>query len=135
VSYTKVTIKVTLDGAFFRNDPTREITRNIQDMLDALADEMETMVQEQIAHLPLPRASGWSVEHTTGYRVSTKTGKKWTHWAAVAAYTHGMSERDAIRTKAAAAGIERRFHPYRKTATAIRRSRAVLSADLAKGLR
>ena len=55
-------------------------------------------------------------------------------WAAVGAVTSGMSAKDAIRTKAAAATIERRWGPYRRAKSAVYRSRALISADLTKGL-
>ena len=116
-----VTTKVELSGNFFVRDPSKTLYRNIGDMLEALAGEM-------------PGYSGWSYDHTVGYVKSGLTGKRWATWAAVGAVTAGMSKKDAIRTKAAAASIERRWHPYRRVKSAVYRSRSVLSADLARGL-
>jgi hypothetical protein len=45
-----------------------------------------------------------------------------------------MDARDAIRTKAAASSVEGRFRPFRRVTSALRRSRAVLSANLTEGL-
>lgn len=129
-------LTVSLEGPFFTYDPGKTLYHNIGDMLDAIADELEADVRAEIASHEgsMPFYTGWSADHVVGYRTSPKTGKHWAVWAAVASLTSGMSRTDAIRTKAAAAGIERRFHPYRHAKDAVYRSRALLSADLAKGL-
>ena len=131
-----VTTKVELSGNFFTRDPSKTLYRNIGDMLEALAGEMEGIVRGEIASHAgeMPGYSGWSYDHTVGYVKSGLTGKRWATWAAVGAVTAGMSKKDAIRTKAAAASIERRWHPYRRVKSAVYRSRALISADLAKGL-
>ena len=131
-----VTTTVTLEGNFFTHDPGKTLYANIGTMLDALAGDMEQAVRGEIsAHAgSMPYYSGWSWAHTEGYTTSPKTGKHWALWAAVAAVTQGMSTPDAKRTKAAAATIEKRWHPYRKVKSAVYRSRALISADLAKGL-
>jgi autotransporter-associated beta strand protein len=61
-------------------------------------------------------------------------GGRWGTWAVVSANTAGMSAKDAIRTKAAAATIERRWHPFRNVKGAVYRARPLLTADLTKGL-
>lgn len=129
----KTTIE--LDGNFFRRNPGKTLRANVADMLDALADEMGADVKaDMMAHQgEMPGWTSWTVDHTFGYTTSPRTGKHWGLWAAVATVTQGMGRSDAIRTKAAAAGIERRFHPFRKVKSAVYRSRALLR-DLTKGL-
>ena len=129
-----VTTKVVLSGDFFTKDPTKTIRENIGDMLEALSGEMESQVKREIASHVMPRSVGWSYAHTVGYVVSPKTGRHWRYWAAVAALTTGMNKKDAIRTKAAAASIERRWHPYRRVKSGVYRARSLVSADLSRGL-
>lgn len=131
--YVHVTTKLQLSGNFFSRDPSKTIRHNIVDMLEALAGEMQDVTRREIASHQgeIPGWSGWSLAHTEGY---VAWNKRWSMWAAVGAYTLGMSAKDAIRTKAAAATIERRWHPYRNVKGAVYRARAVIGADLAKGL-
>ena len=154
------TLKVELFGPFFEHDPGKTLSHNVMDMLDKLAAEMEREVKRQIAgHAgEMPRYTGWSHDHTVGYTSNRTTGKRWRTFAAVGTVTAGLSTKDAIRTKAAVAGrrksrgigtsksgraygpdgttkgIEGRFHPYRSVKSGLYRSRALLTADLAKGL-
>jgi hypothetical protein len=131
-----VTTKVELSGDFFRRQPGKTLRMNVRDMLDALSGWMEGEVRSQIeSHAgEMPGWTGWSRDHTIGYTTSAKTGKRWGQWAAVGAVTAGMSRGDAIRTKAAAASIERRWHPYRKVKSAVYRARPIIQANLAKNL-
>ncbi len=135
-SPVKVTTKIELSGNFFTHKPGDTLYTNIGHMLDALAGELEAEVSGQFAaHAgSMPAYTGWSTGHVRGYTTSPKTGKHWALWAADASVTQGMSAKDAIRTKAAAATIERRWHPYRQAKSAVYRSRALISADLAKNL-
>lgn len=128
--------RIELEGPFFTHVPGDTLYKNIGHMLDALSEEMESAVRGEIsAHAgSMPRYTGWSWAHTLGYTTSPKTGKHWATWAAVGAVTAGMDATDARRTKAAAASIEARWHPYRRVKSAVYRMRALLSADLTKGL-
>lgn len=132
----EVTAKVTLEGPFFRVDPGKTFYANLRDMLDGIAAEMEELTRSEIeSHAgEMPFWTGWSRDHTLGYTTSAETGKRWATFAAVGAVTAGMDAKDARRTKAAAATIERRFHPYRHTKDAVYRTRALITADLAKGM-
>lgn len=132
---TSVTTKVELSGEFFTRDPGRTLRTNVKTMLDALAPELDRLVTADIqSHSgAMPFYTGWTAEHTVG-RVTSLSGKRWGLWLVVSANSAGMSAKDAIRTKAAAATIERRWHPYRRVKSAVYRSRAVISADLTKGL-
>jgi hypothetical protein len=128
---TRVTVD--LSGPFFSRDPSLTVKGNIRRMMAGLAEEGEQALRDDIRGLPLPRATGWTRDHAVG-RVRSNTGKSWMATAVISANTAGMGRNDAIRTKAAAASVERRFHPFRRTASAIRRSRKILGANLTKGI-
>ena len=134
--YVSVTTKVELRGDFFTKDPAKTVRGNIRDMLEALSDEMEHETRGQIADhaSQMPYWTGHTLRQTKGYVTSPKTGKRWQLWAAVGVVTTGMDKKDAIRTKAAAATIERRWHPFRRVKSGVYRSRAVISADLTEGI-
>lgn len=128
-------VRVDFSGPFFERDPEKTIRENVRRMLDNLAAEGERDVQGQIASraAAMPRYTGWTHDHVVG-RVSSLGGKRWALNAVVSANTSGMGATQAIRTQAAASTIERRWHPFRRTASAMRRARAVLSANLSEGL-
>ena len=126
--------KVELSGNFFRRDPGKTLYANIGDMLERLASDLESQVAGAIRGYPLPQSIGWTADHVKGYTTSPRTGKHWALWAAVGLPTTGMDRTVAIRTKAAGASVERRFHPFRQAKSAVYRSRSLISADLAKGL-
>lgn len=130
-----VTTSVELSGPFFRRDPGKTLRGNVRDLMDALSESMEADVKSAIAgHAgSMPGYSGWSWAHTRGRTVSV-SGKRWGTWARVSAYTADLGAKDAIRTKAAAATIERRWHPYRNAKRNVYRARPLLTADLTKGL-
>jgi hypothetical protein len=102
-------------------------------MMEGLAEEGQSAVRDQISSHTYKRSTGWTRDHAIGRTVSY-SGKPWWLTAVISANTDGMGRDDAIRTKAAAASVERRFHPFRRVATAMRRSRAVLAANLVEGL-
>jgi hypothetical protein len=133
-----VTYKIDLSGPFFTRDPGKTVRANIRDMLDALADEAQAGVRSQIEAQrgSMTRYSGWTTKHTIARTRSelARGGRRWGLHMVVSANTDGMSRADAIRTKAAAVSIERRWHPYRRIASALRRARAFFTADITKGL-
>ena len=133
--FVRLTSRVTFEGPFFTHDPAKRTRQNIQEMLAALAGEMEDSVRSDIRAVSgsMKRSTGWSLDHAKGFVTSGVTGKHWLTWAVVSQYTAGMSKADAIRTKAAGATIERRWHPYRRVKSGIYRSRALLR-DLAEGV-
>lgn len=133
--YTRVTTKIDLSGNFFTRNPGKTLRQNVRDMNDALADWMETEVKNAIAGNAgqMPNWTGWSRDHIRGRTVS-RVGKRWGTWAVVSAYTEGMTKADAIRTKAAAASIERRWHPFRRVKSGVYRSRPLITANLSKNL-
>lgn len=123
--------KVTLSGPFFQQDVDKVFGRNVELMLADAAEEMESEVQRLIEGRAgnMPYYTGRSKRSVRG-RVASLSGKQWHRHAVISADTSGMSRKDAIRTKAAAASIERRWHPFRRVASATRRIRR----DLTKGL-
>ena len=134
--YVSVTSEVEVSGPFFTRDPRKTFYANLRDMLDKLAAEMETQVKAEISghEAAMPYWTGYSRDHVVGYTTSKETGKRWSTWAAVGSVTAGMDKKEAIRTKASAATIEARFHPYRNVKRNVYRMRALLTADLTKGL-
>lgn len=130
-----VTTDVTLSGPFFTRDPGKTLRGNVRTLMDALSESMEDDVRSAIegASGSMPFYTGWSADHVLGRTVSV-SGKRWGTWARVSAFTGDLGATAAIRTKAAAATIERRFHPFRKARSNVYRSRALLRADLTKGL-
>jgi hypothetical protein len=127
-------IQVDLSGPFFTRDPGKTVKGNIRRMMIALGDEGDRAVSEAISGLTLPHSTGWTLDHVVG-RAHANSGNPWWLTAVISANSSGMSAKDAIRTKAAAASIERRFHPFRRVNSALRRSRAVLAANLTEGLK
>lgn len=133
---TVLSAKIELSGPFFQNDPAKTFLENVGDMLESLSAELQEGVRKDIASREpsMPYWTGYTEDHVFGYTTSARTGRHWAFWAAVGIPTTGMDKAQAIRTKAAAATIERRFHPFRNAKSAVYRARAVISADLAKGL-
>ena len=128
--------KIELSGPFFVRDPRKTVRANIRLMLDGLSDELgEAVKGDIVSHQgAMPNWTGWTLDHTYGYTTSPRTGKHWELWAAVATVSAGMDKKQAIRTKAAAATIEARWHPFRRGKSAVYRARALISANLTKGL-
>lgn len=132
---TRPSFKIEFRGGFFERDPRKTFRQNVMDMMDGVAREGEDTVRKAIQARAgsMPRSKGWTAAHVKG-RTRSLSGRKWQVTAVISANTAGMSRRDAMRTKAAAASVERRFHPFRRAAAAMRRSRAVMSANLTKGI-
>lgn len=130
-------VKLTVDfeGNFFRRDPGKTFRANVRDMLDDLAEWMEAEVESQVrGHASaMPAWTGWSADHVLG-RTTSVSGRRWGTWARVSSFTGGLERTDAIRTKAAAATIERRWHPFRQVKSAIYRARPLITANLTEGL-
>jgi len=134
-----VKLSVELSGPFFQRDPARTMGENIQAMLEGLAEEGEGLVRTvltagessraPIARIPSDRVS----EHVVG-RVHSLSGKHWTSTAIISVNNSGFSRSQGISLMAAAAGLEARLHAFRRTATALRRARSVLTANLTKGI-
>ena len=139
------TTGVTLEGPFFRRDPGKTLRGNVRDLMDALAEQGDRDVEQGLAGHVTPHP--W---YSVG-RTSSLSGKRWGTWARISPVTKGLSKADAIRAMAILAGrhdgvgsdgrdrgttrgIEPQFHPFRKAKSNVYRARALLTADLTKGL-
>ena len=127
---------ISFTGPFFTKDPGLTLRENMRVMVAAMAEEGATDMQAQIRAKAssMPRSTGWTADHVHGYTKSSKTGKPWALWAAVAQDTAGMDAKTAIRTQAAASSIARRWQPARKTRNRLMRSRHINKAELLKGI-
>lgn len=127
------TLQITLEGPFFERDPGKTFRRNVRDLMAAVGDEAEASIRTDIEGRSMRYSTGHTARQLRG-RTESLIGRKWETTAVISMDTRGMSRRDAIRTRAAASSIEGRWRPFRRTTGAIRRARAVLSANLTKGL-
>ncbi len=129
------TKSVAFSGPFFTKDPVKTFRQNVRSLMDAVATEGESAVRSEIeSHAgQMRRYTGHTARSVRG-RTSSLSGKRWQVSAVVSTDTGGMDRTEAIRTKAAGASIERRWHPFRRVASALRRSKAAISADLTKGM-
>jgi hypothetical protein len=123
------------EGPFFTKNPQLTFRQNVRVMMSELASEAQADVQTEIASHEgaMPNWTGWSRDNVKG-RVENLSGKHWALTMVVSENSAGMSARDAIRTKAAGSSIEGRFHAFRHVASRIRGMKALMAADLTKGL-
>jgi hypothetical protein len=130
---------VELDGPFFQGDPGQKLGARIRQMHSGLAQEGQRLVRQalqagQSGRQPMRGVSPNRVaEHVIG-RVESLTGKGWRASAVISVNNSGLSARGGISLMAAASLLEGRFHPFRRTALALGRSRAVLSANLTRDI-
>ena len=141
---TEPSFKAMLEGPFFTRNPGATVLGNIRHMLYEVGKLAASEVRRAIeSHRgEMPRWTGWSARHVTSRTRGALDNRL---QAFVFLDTEGMTREDAIRTKAAGAGrtqgmrgttpgIEGRWHPFRKTKNTIVRSRAVIGANLTKGI-
>ena len=128
-------LRVDFKGPFFIRDPSKTFRANVRDFMDAVAAEGERDVRQQIEARrgSMKHYTGHTAEHVRG-RTKSLAGKRWAVTAVVGMDTSGMDRKQAIRTQDAAASVESRFHPLRRTTAAIKRGRAAQMANLTKGL-
>jgi hypothetical protein len=132
---TNAGAKVDLSGPFFEPDADKRLGQNIRAMLQAVADEGEATVRDRS-----PRKSGAFAAGVMG-RVASEKGRPWM-LTAVISQTHiypwrnkgqrgfvGRSEAEYRGGKA-----EARYRMFRAVTYQLRASRAVLGANLTKGL-
>lgn len=124
-----MTAKLTVDlsGPFFRRRPGDTLYRNIGRMLEGLAEEGERLVQSQY-----PIYTGAGRAGVRG-RVHSLSGKRWAV-SAVVSQTHVYPWPGGGQKQYRGGKTEARHHMFRDTARALRRSRAVLSANLTEGM-
>jgi hypothetical protein len=124
---TRVSIDVS--GPFFQRDPKKTVRQNIRRMLEGLAAEGERGVQSQFGgHI----VSGLGVTGVKG-RVQSLSGKAWA-MTAVISQQHVYPWPSGGSRQYRGGKLEARYGMFRRTASAMRRSRAVISANLTEGL-
>jgi hypothetical protein len=144
---TSVTARIDLSGPLFQRDPEKTINDNIRDMLRGVADEGERVAKAQL------QPESQRVARATVGRVAAISGKPW-HMNAVVSVSPDATHLDAqhaIQVMAIAAGrhkpitsagrnigttqgIEPRKHIFRRLAYELRSARAILAANLTKGI-
>lgn len=133
----RLELRATLAGPFFEKDPTKTFRQNLRDMMDALAKEAEKDVRAQIT-------SAHVNPNVKGYTTGTKTSKRWATSMAVNLLPTG-TKAESIQNAAilygrrkgnhgTTVGIEAKSHPFARTARAIRSMRAIMAANLTKGI-
>lgn len=152
-----VSLSVDLSGPFFERDPGKTLRGNIEQMMAGTAREGERTARESFragegARAPISYGQGRVADHVIG-RVVSRIGRKWRASAVISVNTlHGFSQRDARAIMAAGAGrhaptssagrgghgiakgAEQQDHVMRNLARSLRSSRAILTANLTKGI-
>jgi hypothetical protein len=134
-SATDARAKVQLTGPFFEPDADLRLRENIRGMLAAVAEEGDRNVTARA-----PRVSGDLAEGVVG-RVASLKGKRWALTAVVSA-THvypwknkgarGFTGRAQAEYRGGKA--EKRYRMFAATAGQMRAARAIMAANLTKGL-
>lgn len=121
----KTTIR--FEGGFFEKDPAATVRQNIRSMLAALVKEGAEDVRD---HYPVETGAGRA--GVVG-RVASQTGKPW-FLHGVISETHPYHWAGGGAKRYLGGKSEAKYHMFRRTASRVRAMRAVISADLAKGL-
>lgn len=134
----KIATSIDKTGPFFTHDPAKTFRQNARVMLEAVAAEGQEDVRVQLragesTRAPINLLRDRVADHAIG-RVRSLSGKRWALTAVISVNNSGFSRREGISLMAAAASVERRFHPFRRTASRLRSARAVNQAELAKGM-
>lgn len=120
-------LTVDLSGPLFVGDPTKTFRQNVRRMLQGVADEGAETVRAA-----WPKRTGAGAAGTVG-RAQSLAGKTWALTAVVSAqhvydWPHGGDKQYR------GGKVEKRVGMFRRTASALRSSRAVLAANLTAGL-
>ena len=120
---------IDLSGPFFDKDPARTLSENVQDMLEAFAQEGEGDVEAQAtAH----QRTGAFLGGIEG-RVRSVAGRHWLR-TAVISETHVYPWPGGGSKQYRGGKLEAKYHMFRTTTTRLRRSRAVNTAELTRGM-
>lgn len=126
---TRLISTIELSGPFFTKDVKKTFQANVRAMLEAMAEEGQTDVQSQFTgHID----TGEGVSGVKG-RVHGLSGKPWEQTMVISQqhiypWAHGGSKQYR------GGRLEAKVHMFRRTATRLRKSRAVNVAELTKGL-
>jgi hypothetical protein len=134
----RIATSITYSGPFFTNDPAKTFGGTVRVMLKRMAEEGEADVQTQLratdgARQPIASLGDHVSDHVIGRVVSMK-GKQWFYNARISVNNSGFSKVEGTSLMAAAANVERQTHAFRRTATRLRKSRAINKAELLKGI-
>jgi hypothetical protein len=120
-------LQVDLSGPLFSRDVKKTVRNNIRRMLEGLAEE-----GERLARSAWPVLTGAGRDHTEG-RVRSLTGKPWFLTAVISAqHVYPWPNGGAKQYRGGKA--EQRVGMFRRTASALRSARPVMTANLTKGL-
>jgi hypothetical protein len=120
-------LQVDLTGPLFTRDVKKTVRQNIRRMLQGLVEEGERLAQSI-----WPVLTGAGRDNTEG-RVRSLTGKPWFLTGVVSA-RHVYPWPNGGAKQYRGGKSEQRVGMFRRTATAMRRSRTVISANLVEGL-
>jgi hypothetical protein len=134
-SATDARAKVQLTGPLFEPNADETLRQNIRRMIGAVADEGEANVKARA-----PRVSGDLAEGVVG-RVRSQSGRQWALTGVISA-THvypwknkgarGFTGRAQAEYRGGKA--EKRYRMFAATAGQMRAARAIMAANLTKGL-
>lgn len=135
----KESLTAVLSGPFFTKDPRLTFRQNLRTMLEALASEGERSVKQILAggesgRAPIARLPGHRVSEYVIGRVRALSGKRWAVTAVVSVNNSRFTPTEGISLMAAGSRVESQTHAFRRVASAMRSSRAVLAANLTEGL-
>jgi hypothetical protein len=125
----KPVTSIDLTGPFFEKDPALTLRQNIRAMLAAMAAEGEADVRAQAEPKSLTGAFAAGVKG----RVDSLTGKPW-HLTAIVSQTHVYRWPKGGPKGYRGGKHEKRHGFFKRTGQRLRRSRAVNTAELVKGL-
>ena len=133
-----VTATFDMSGPFFRVDPGKTMLENVHTMMTGIAAEGAKMAGQNLmigsGRRALVRSTDDRVaDHVIG-RTHSISGAEWLTAAVVQVSKEGLSREQATSLMAAGSYVEGRTHGVRKATTQIRRARAVLNANLTKGM-
>lgn len=135
---TSTITRIDFKGPFFKADVNKTMLQNVHKMMTAFAAEGAGYARERLmsgsGSRAMVRELGDRVaDHVVG-RVMSRSGKQWTAAAVVQVYNEGLSASESVSLMAAASYVERRTHAIGSVTRQLRSARAVLQADLTKGL-
>lgn len=130
--------QIDMSGPFFQKDVEKTLLENVQKMMEGLAQEGEDAARSNLLvnagnRAPVRMTGDRVADHVIGRTVSL-SGRQWLTAAVVQVTNKGLDAATSRSVMAAGSVLEGSYHPIRKVATQIRRSRAVLTANLSEGL-
>lgn len=127
-----------MSGPFFQVDPGKTMLENVHTMMTGIANEGAAMARTNLmagsGRRALVRLTDDRVaDHVIG-RTRSLAGAEWQTAAVVQVSKEGLDRAAATSLMAAGSYVEGSTRGIRKATTQIRRARAILNANLTKGL-